>query len=134
MHFLQVGCKRRAIILPFLAYNDIALGPVPREPWARRRFSNHLVEGNSSVVFDIKLLALRPNPMDYGCYQDLLLIEEAEIAEAKESAADYVEECSKAGIEPPAFYTPHSHTMLGEECEFPYSPFVSPGLPHPNQS
>ncbi len=133
IHSMQVGGKRRAIIPPLLAYNDIDLGPVPPESWVRRRFSKHLQEGDGSVVFDIELLAVKPNPLDRGYYQDLQLTEEEEISAARQSAAEYAEECRKAGIDPPDPDTPYAPYMLGDEREFPYSPYVSPGLPRPDQ-
>ena len=84
-------------------------------------------------LFDIELLVVRLNPMDRGHCQDLQLTGGEEIATAKESAAEYAEECMKGGIEPPDLDTPYSPYMMREEREFPYGPYVTPGLPRPNQ-
>ena len=133
IHSMQVGGKRRAIIPPILSYIDFDLGPVFPYARERRRFRDHLKGGDGTVVFDIELLRVMEDPIDRGYYEDVQLeSEEEEIELAQRAAAEYAEECRKAGVEPPDPKAPYTPYALGDDRIFPYSPYVAPGLPRPN--
>lgn len=76
IHTMKPGGRRRVIIPSNLAYWKSGVGPVP--PSARRRnaFSEALTDGDGSVVFDVELRTVMPDPKDRGYYNDLVPTDE----------------------------------------------------------
>lgn len=133
LHSMAVGGRRRAIIPPDLAYNDIDLGPVPPAAWTRRKFSQHLSNGDGTVVFDIELLSVAPDPDDRGYYDDLTPDDDELVELADNAAREYADKLRELGLPPPDPDAPTSPYLAGDEEAYPYSPYVTPGLPRDNE-
>lgn len=101
LHSMSVGGRRRVIVPPQLAYNDIDLGPVPPADWKRRRFARHLAEGDGTVVFDVEMLDVFKDPDDRGFYKDETPTDEELEQVAVKAREEYAEELKKLGMEAP---------------------------------
>lgn len=79
LHTMKLGSKRRLIIPASLGFIDSGLGPLPVQPFARRKLGNiiDLVNSNKGqLVMDIELVSIIDDENDQGYYEDEAISQE----------------------------------------------------------
>eukprot|EP00597_Dinobryon_sp_UTEXLB2267_P016617 CAMPEP_0201097086 /NCGR_PEP_ID=MMETSP0812-20130820/6145_1 /ASSEMBLY_ACC=CAM_ASM_000668 /TAXON_ID=98059 /ORGANISM="Dinobryon sp., Strain UTEXLB2267" /LENGTH=209 /DNA_ID=CAMNT_0047351785 /DNA_START=250 /DNA_END=879 /DNA_ORIENTATION=- len=73
LHTMSVGSKRRVIIPKSIGYNDFGLGPLPQDPFRRRklgRLLDFLDKEQGELIFDLELVSIVDDDNDQGYYDD----------------------------------------------------------------
>jgi hypothetical protein len=74
LHTMGIGAKRRVVVPNSLGFTKFGLGPLPLEPFNRRRLGDvlDLLEKNEGeLIFDLELLSVADDENDQGFYDDV---------------------------------------------------------------
>eukprot|EP01035_Chromulina_nebulosa_P019519 gene19519-25416_t len=75
LHTMTIGSKRRLIIPNSIGYTDIGLGPLPVDPFKRRKLGDTIDllinNRNSQLIADVQLVYVGDDENDQGYYEDI---------------------------------------------------------------
>jgi hypothetical protein len=79
LHTMKVGGKRRLIIPKTIGFSEFGVGPVPTDPFRRRRLGKILdfIEADQGeLIYDVELLMVADDENDQGYYDDVAITQE----------------------------------------------------------
>jgi len=74
LHTMHVGAKRRIIVPPKLGFSQFGLGPLPVDPFRRRRLGtiiDFVDREEGELIYDVELVAITVDDNDQGLYDDV---------------------------------------------------------------